>query len=442
MIAGHIEIRAVTEDISIDLIRLKDLIADQSSQLPQDEKAVLYNMVESVSQRMGQMPDKLQTIWVQWKAGLDAAKKANQLAIESLKERMKEVNQREIDLAKDAEKFEENKRLAEEKLREVVGMFRAVEKKEKLVAMRERRVANLEEFDAFNKSLKFGMDGAVDDESEVDIVVGKDLPIAAAKVKGNGCSICSSKGTFGSPEKKPVVDRDPSVESSNEEQVFEQLDLDVDGTMEHAADAAAAQAKEYFVGADIALEDLANAAAAHEREIDRLNRPGKNESPLAQVENAVETPTTAPEKRPDDGTRSNGDPAFLREESLAAREESLWNRDVVISSREKQIWGREHSVSASEQAVTEREERLERIKAAQRRLNAVWNEQSNKAFGELKKGFVRVGVLHQEAIDARVRAEAFRDEVRLLIQIAKKLAEGSEGGGKTGRGKGADRGCW
>ena len=52
MTAGHIEIQAVTEavrDISIDLIRLRDVIADQSSRFPEDQKAVLYNNVEVVS---------------------------------------------------------------------------------------------------------------------------------------------------------------------------------------------------------------------------------------------------------------------------------------------------------------------------------------------------------------------------------------------------------
>ena len=67
MTAGHIEIQAVTEavrDISIDIIRLKDLIADRSSQFPEDEKAVVYNKVELVSRRIGQFPDSLQTLWV------------------------------------------------------------------------------------------------------------------------------------------------------------------------------------------------------------------------------------------------------------------------------------------------------------------------------------------------------------------------------------------
>ena len=80
MAAGHVEIQAVTEavrDISIDLIRLKDLIADQSSLFPEDQKAALYNNVEVVSRRIRQFPDRLQSLWVQRKAGLDVTKKAN-----------------------------------------------------------------------------------------------------------------------------------------------------------------------------------------------------------------------------------------------------------------------------------------------------------------------------------------------------------------------------
>ena len=75
----------------------------------------------------------------------------------------------EVELVKDAEDFERRKRrLPDEKLKEAMGISRAVEEKENLVAIRERGVGNLEELDAFKKSLTFGTDGAVDDESEVE----------------------------------------------------------------------------------------------------------------------------------------------------------------------------------------------------------------------------------------------------------------------------------
>lgn len=470
MIAGHIEIQAVTEDVRdivIDLIRLKDLIADQSSQPSEDEKAVIYNEVESVSRRIGHFPDRLQSLWVQWKAGLDATKKANRDATESLVEkaleRMQEVDQREIDLAKDAEDFEGNKKLADEKLKEAVEKLRAVGKREKLVAVRERRMADLEEVDAFKKSFDLGMDGAVDDESEVDVVLGNGLPIASAEVKGNSCSTCSSKGTFGVPENKfavtcsskgtfgfpenklavtcsskgtfgipenkLVVDRDLSVESSKEEQAFEHFDLGTDGTMEHAADAGAAHANEYLdLGADAALEDLASAEAAHQREIERLNSPSKNDSSLAQEEDAAETAATTPSEQPPDGTCSIVDAAFLREESLAAREEKIFNREVRIDSKEKQIWAREHLLSAREQEVTQFEERFKWIKMALRWLDAGWIEQMDEAFRDLDMG------LGDARIDAMIRAEEFKDELRLLIKMAKKLAGGGEGMGRGKRG--------
>ena len=64
-----------------------------------------------------------------------------------------------------------------------MGTSRAVEKREKLVAIREHRVGDLEELDAFKNSLNLGTDGAVDDEFEVDIVVGNDLQSRPANMR-------------------------------------------------------------------------------------------------------------------------------------------------------------------------------------------------------------------------------------------------------------------
>ena len=428
MTAGHNEIQAVTEavrDISIELIRLEDLVDGQSAHFVGDQSALIYNNVESVCRRIRDFPDRLQTLWVQRKAGLDATIKANQDATEFEQEahgRMVEAYERELELVEDAEKFEVNRGLADEKLKEAVGLLRAVEKREKLVAIRERRVGDLEELDDFKTPMNLGMDGAMDDESEVDIVIGSDSPIAAAEPKGNGCSIASSKGTFGVPDNKPVVnlDRGPNVECSKEEPAFQDFDLGANVTM---GSAAAAHAKEYLeVGADCAIEDAADAGAAYDRLIERLNNPGKNGSPVEDREDLAETPAMTPENPPDWGL------AFRREESFLDREESLWNREVIVASREKQVLAHARSVSAREHSLCEREH------GADRRIWLL--ERRNWEQGRL------IDKLRKDAIQTSGMLELRYEHLDACFKVLSVVNAKAGRPGDTNMARLIKRGCW
>ena len=379
MTDGHLEIQAVNEavrEISNAILILKDIVNDLPPQFSDDHQTLLQNNLDFVSGRIVRVPDRLTSLLVQRKAELDAVKKARYAAAETLgaaQERMAAAESKEIELVADAEAFEGNKKMADEKMHEVADLLRAVEMREKLVARRERKVGNLEEQEKFERILNLGADATMEYETEA----------LAAKASEGDSSTSSSEILTIAVEKLRVGDRRCAVVKSEEEQVIEDLNL----------------------GADAALEDAADAAEAEAREIERLTSMSKRLNP------AVENGETHARLDDRSNTHSASERVSLRQDALAGKEERLWHREVIVSSREGQLQAREQL--------------LERMKLAQLKLIANWRAQVDDTYNDLEaegedlgNHFAQLIALKNSVVEKQARVQRLVREARELVGAA------------------------
>ena len=375
MTAGHLEIQAVNEavrEISDAILTLKDIVSGLPSELSGDHQTLVQNNLDFVSGRIVRFPDRLTTLLVQRKAELDALKKTRYAAAETLgaaQQRMAAAESREIELVADAEAFEGNKKMADEKMHEVAELLRAVETREKLVARRERKVGNLEEEAKFERILSLGADATMEDEDEA---------LAAVAIESESSTSSSEILTI-AVEKLRVGGRKSIGVKSEEEQVIKDLNL----------------------GADAALADAAEAAEAEARETERLTNMSKRLSP------AVENGETHAGLDNRSNTHSASERVSLRQDALAAKEERLWHREVIVSSREGQLQAREKL--------------LESMKLAQFKLVANWRAQVDDTYNDLEAEGEDLGNHFAQLIALRDSVVEKQARVQRLVGVARGL---------------------
>ena len=411
MTAGHHEIQAVKHavtEISNAILTVKGWINDLPlSQLSEHQQGIMKNNLEFVSGLIQRFPDRLTTLATMRKREVDGLIKHRRI----FAERQAAVDSKEKQLVVEAEAFQANRNTATAKLKEGVKMLRAAEKKEKLLACRERRVVGLEEKRVLEKLLNPGTDGATDDNAEAD-------PVIASENESSSEILSADAGV------EVIVDRERGVEKSEEEQAVNDLNL----------------------GADVAIEDAAEAAAAEKRVIERLNSPSKKSTPAA--ENGETSPTDLQEQQSNTAHSSSSEHDLLGPDTIAAKEERLWQREAHFASLE-------FYVSKREAAVIKRERLLARLKGAHMQQVQNWTAENEKmseglnTYADRMHEAVRV---EQDGLKVRCRdLIALRDEVRErqdrvwdLIGEAKGMMVGSGsgngGGGDGGEGEGAGEG--
>ena len=159
---GHQEIRDVKDlikETSNAMIGAKNIINELPSLLSEDQTTLIRNSFDFMSQRIHHIPDRLDSLLVARQAELNAAKQDRRVAGELLsraEERLMVADSREKELVQEAEAFEGRKKLADARMKQAVGLFRAVENRENLVALRERKVGNLGDYEVFEKLLGDG----------------------------------------------------------------------------------------------------------------------------------------------------------------------------------------------------------------------------------------------------------------------------------------------
>lgn len=165
---GHLEIQDVNkavQEVSDAILGLKDMIQDlhhhHSIRLDEEYETALQNNLDRINRTMLRIPDSLATILLTRKAEVDAIIQYRESLVEKMRvaeEKTAAADARERDSVADAVAFEQNiEKLADDRLlwvdkkledvstREtlVANAHRAVETRENLVAVRERRVRNL-----------------------------------------------------------------------------------------------------------------------------------------------------------------------------------------------------------------------------------------------------------------------------------------------------------
>lgn len=334
MTAGHLEIQAVKEaanEVSNAVLSLKNVVEKLPSQASQDHRTALNKNLEDVSSGILQFPDRLTSLLLRRKAGLDATMKDRDAAAETLRlaeRKMVAAEAKEMELIAKTEAIDRDRNLLEEKMKEAGEMLMAVEAREKLVGGRERR-----------------------------------------------------------------------VESSEEEQALEELNH----------------------GANAALEDEADAAAAEAREVEYSTSPSMGFPTTAENENFP----------PSLESISNTQPArqhvlLGRDTALAAKEVELWHRENILAFRETNLHHRETALFAREQL-------LEHMKTAQVKLVQNWKAQVDTSYAGLEAEREDFEARSIALITFEDRVEKTRAKVRNLIGEARGVI------GRGGEDVGEDR---
>lgn len=172
-------------------------------------------------------------------------------------------------------------------------------------------------------------------------------------------------------------------------------------------------------GADAAMEDAAEAAAAEARQRERLK------SPIVGLTAAMEN------ARLDAGLEdtSNKHPARInvpseRDTAIAVKEQELWHRDNNLVFRE-------NNLHHSETTLSDRERLLEQAKAAQMNLGEEWRAHVTASLAGLEAEKVVLRGRRRALIDLEGRVEATQARVRILIGEARDMVgKGGEDGGE------------
>lgn len=370
MTAGHLEIQAVknaVRETSNAILTVKSIINDLPlSRLSLEQQGYIENNLEDVSGRIQQVPEVLTRLLIvrtEEVARLirdrtivkDTMQKnlaAVGLKVEQMRAREEALLRKEKELIVEAEAFQANRNTADAKLKEAVELFRAAEKKEKLLACRERRLVGLEEKQVLTKFLNPSADGAADEKAEAD-------PAIASEDDESWPEWCEKPSA--DAEVELVADRERRVEKPVEQKAVGEMNL----------------------GADAAMEDAAEAAAAERRVMRRPNRPTKNSTTAAEI---GETWPTDLERQSSNTTlTSSRDRDLLGPDTIAAKEERLWQRETHLASKEFYVRNREADVRNREAAVLEREKLLKHFKTDQTQLIQIWRTEIEQLNGKWKK---------------------------------------------------------
>lgn len=176
-------------------------------------------------------------------------------------------------------------------------------------------------------------------------------------------------------------------------------------------------------GANAALEDLAEAAAAETRQSERST--GSIIGFNAAVENET-FPT-------DFGKRYHSPPAG--EHVLTGRDTAIAAKEEELSQREDNLVFRETNLHHRETALFAREQILEQMKFAQFQLAENWKVQVDTWYADLEAKGEDLGVKFRTLIALKGRVEETQAKVRSLIGEAKGMVSVSSG--DEGEGKGA-----
>ncbi len=340
--ANQLELQAVisaVKEVKDAITDLKTIINslhhDQNMRLSQNNESILLNYLNLASQRISLFSDRLTALEARRKADVDATKIVREEAVRALEaaqNRLHTVWQRENTLVVDAEVLDLNMKMADEKTREAVALVRTVVKREELVTARERGVTNREEREALLKGV---LNTCVDTIME-DVAPEEETQAAAAPANKDKNSAVQRKMPPTAAEDGLVAGREQGVVRSGEEQALAELNF----------------------GADAAMEDAADAAAAAARWNGHPIRPGSVLIP----------PVGDPNREP---TLMR----WWRGELIALKEERLWQREVIVSSREGQLLAREAEFLEGDAALVNREQYLERMITTETRIAKYWRAQ-------------------------------------------------------------------
>ncbi len=349
MTAGQLELQAVisavteVKDAITDLKTIiNSLYHDQNKILTQNNERILLNYFNLASQSISLFSGRLTALEARRKADVDATKITREEAVRALEaaqNRLHMVWQRENALVADGEALDLNMKMADEKTREAVALLRTVVKREELVTARERGVTNREEREALLKGV---LNTCVDTIME-DVTPEEETQAAATPANKDKSSAVQRKIPPTAAEDGVVAGREQGVVRSGEEQALAELNF----------------------GADAAMEDAADAAAAAARWNGHPIRPG-----------SVLIPPVG------DPNRELTLMPWWRGELLMLKEERLWHREVIVSSREGQLLAREAELRTREvgffqrdAALVNREQYLERMITTETRIAKYWRAQ-------------------------------------------------------------------
>lgn len=174
-------------------------------------------------------------------------------------------------------------------------------------------------------------------------------------------------------------------------------------------------------GANAAMEDGAEAAAAEARENEQ------SVSPSARLTAAVNNdmfPTGLEKMTTTHPAR--GHVLLGRDTAIAAREEGLWHRENNLAFKETNLHHRETALFAREQL-------LEQMKIAQVQLVENWKAQVDTSYAGLEAEGEEIGVKFRALIALKGRVDQTQAKVRSLIGEARDMI------GRSGKDAGEDR---
>lgn len=385
MTAGHLEIQAMrhaVREITNVISTVKGIINHVPLPgLSEDQHGAIERNLESFSGLIQQFPGHLTTIVVMRKEQVDELIRDRHTVAkfgEVLQMRLAAVDSEEKQLVVEAEAFQANRKAAAAKMKEAVKMLRAAEKKEKLLACRERRVVGLEEKRVLEKFLNPGTDGAADDEADADPVISSE----------DESSTSSSEILSADAGVELVMDSERRVEKWQEEKAVHDLHF----------------------GADATIEDAAEAAAAERRVMERPNSPTKKPARPA-AENDGETSPADLEKQQSHTTHaSSSERDLLGPDTIAAKEERLWQRETHLASQEFYVQNREA-------AVLRRERLLAELKRAQMQVLQDSAAQFERLHQEVEEEVEQMKLALYE------QGEELRNQYRYLMTLRGRLRE-------------------
>lgn len=169
-------------------------------------------------------------------------------------------------------------------------------------------------------------------------------------------------------------------------------------------------------GANAAMEDEAEAAAAEARESERW---------------------TSPIIRPGAAVKNEKSPTYLEQisNSISAGEHVLLEMDTAIAAREEELWHKENNLHHRETALFAREQLLEQMKTAQIQLAENWKAQVDTSYAGLEAEGEDLGAKFRALIALKSRVEETQAKARSLIGEARGMVR--VGGGDKGEDEGA-----
>lgn len=169
-------------------------------------------------------------------------------------------------------------------------------------------------------------------------------------------------------------------------------------------------------GANAAMEDEAEAAAAEARESER---------------------STSQIIRPAAVVKNEKSPTYLEQmsNSTSAGEHVLLGVDTAIAAREEELWHKGNNLHHRETALFAREQLLEQMKTAQIRLAENWKAQVDTSYAGLEAEGEDLGAKFRALIALKSRVEETQAKARSLIGEARGMVR--VGGGDKGEDEGA-----